>query len=214
MSCLGGDPTWTVDHDTALNWAFRATADAMFDGVHLDVGPWALPRWPEDARMLMTSYATLVEEMTEVAPLAVDIVPWVVDSHPRRSATLCVSAIRSLRWPTATGPRASSPTFAGLRSCVWRRAAVPNRRGDTAAVVIDTEQHDIRRRRRGCAAPGARRGRHTNRRAPVRRVRSSPPRLLADDAPVTAYSRPADTQFMSWKRFPDTAVAAASSAAS
>jgi hypothetical protein len=32
--------------------------------------------------MLMTSYATLVEEMTEVAALAVDIVPWVVDSHP------------------------------------------------------------------------------------------------------------------------------------
>jgi hypothetical protein len=39
-SCLGGDPTWTVDHDTALNWALRATADAMFDGVHLDVEPW------------------------------------------------------------------------------------------------------------------------------------------------------------------------------
>lgn len=93
-------------------------------------------------------------------------------------------------------------------------AAVPNRRGDTAAVVIDTEQHDIRRRRRGCAAPGARRGRHTNRRAPVRRVRSSSPRLLADDAPVTAYSRPADTQLMSWNRFPDTAVAAVSSALS
>lgn len=29
VSCLGGDPTWTVDHDTALNWAFRATADAV-----------------------------------------------------------------------------------------------------------------------------------------------------------------------------------------
>ena len=46
VSCLGGDPMWTVDHDAALNWAFRATADAVFDGVHLDVEPWALPRWP------------------------------------------------------------------------------------------------------------------------------------------------------------------------
>jgi hypothetical protein len=27
VSCLGGDPTWTVDHDTALNWAFRATTE-------------------------------------------------------------------------------------------------------------------------------------------------------------------------------------------
>ncbi len=81
VSCLGGDPMWTVDHDAALNWAFRATADVVFDGVHLDVEPWALPRWPQDAHTLMASYATLVEEMTEVAPLAVDIVPWLVDSH-------------------------------------------------------------------------------------------------------------------------------------
>ena len=29
----------------------------------------------------MASYATLVEEMTEVAPLAVDLVPWLVDAH-------------------------------------------------------------------------------------------------------------------------------------
>ena len=143
------------------NWAFRATADAMFDGVHLDVEPWPLPRWP-----------------------------------------------------TATGPRASSPTFAGLRSCVWRRGGGTESAWRHSRRRHRYRQHDIRRRRRGCAAPGARRGRHTNRRAPVRRVRSSSPRLLADDAPVTAYSRPADTQLMSWNRFPDTAVAAVSSALS
>lgn len=81
VSCLGGDPMWTVDHDAALNWAFRATTDALFDGVHLDVEPWALPRWPEDARDLMSSYATLMEEMAEVASLAVDLVPWLVNDH-------------------------------------------------------------------------------------------------------------------------------------
>jgi hypothetical protein len=43
VSCLCGDPMWAVDHDTALNWAFRATTDAVFDGVHLDVEPWTLP---------------------------------------------------------------------------------------------------------------------------------------------------------------------------
>ena len=81
VSCLGGDPMWTVDHDAALNWVIRATADVVFDGIHLDVEPWALPRWPQDSRMLMASYATLVAEMTKMAPLAVDIVPWLVDSH-------------------------------------------------------------------------------------------------------------------------------------
>ncbi len=81
VSCLGGDPLWAVEHDVALNWAFRATADAVFDGVHLDVEPWALPGWPKDAAALMASYSVLVEEMTEVAPLAVDLAPWLVDDH-------------------------------------------------------------------------------------------------------------------------------------
>ena len=161
VSCLGGDPTWTVDHDTALTGRFA--------------------RRPTQCSTASTSTSSLGHCRAGL--------PRPGHAHPRRRSRDC-----------------GAVCGAG--------AAVPNRRGDTAAVVIDTEQHDIRRRRRGCAAPGARRGRHTNRRAPVRRVPSSPPRLLADDAPVTAYSRPADTQFMSWKRFPDTAVAAASSAAS
>jgi hypothetical protein len=81
VSCLGGDASWTIDHDTACNWAFRATTDAVFDGVHLDVEPWTLPEWPVDAPALMACYADLVEEMTEVAPLAVDLAPWLVDAH-------------------------------------------------------------------------------------------------------------------------------------
>jgi hypothetical protein len=81
VSCLGGDPLWTVQHHTASRWAFLATTDAVFDGVHLDVEPWALPRWPQDSRELMSSFATLVEEMTEVAPLALDLVPWLVRDH-------------------------------------------------------------------------------------------------------------------------------------
>jgi hypothetical protein len=81
VSCLGGDPLWAVEHDRALNWAFRATTDAVFDGVHLDVEPWTLPGWPDDAAALMASYCSLVEEMKEVAPLAVDLAPWLVDDH-------------------------------------------------------------------------------------------------------------------------------------
>jgi hypothetical protein len=81
VRCLGGDPSWANDHDTACNWAFRATTDAVFDGVHLDVEPWTLPQWPHDAPVLMASYAALVEEMTEVAPLSVDLAPWLADDH-------------------------------------------------------------------------------------------------------------------------------------
>jgi hypothetical protein len=81
VSCLGGVPMWTVDHDAAVNWAFRATTDAVFDAVHLDVEPWALPRWPHEAGKLMASYATLVEEVAEVAQLEVDLAPWLMDQH-------------------------------------------------------------------------------------------------------------------------------------
>jgi len=81
VSCLGGDPSWTTEHDAACNWAFLATTDTVFDGVHLDVEPWTLPGWPDEAPALMASYADLVEEMAEVAPIAVDLVPWLVDEH-------------------------------------------------------------------------------------------------------------------------------------
>ena len=160
VSCLGGDPTWAVEHDAALNWAFRATADAVFDGVHLDVEPWALPRWPEDAAALMASYSVLVEEMTEVAPLAVDLAPWLVDAH----RDVVSRVVRQCDSVTVLAYRdgAASIVADGRRDdrdlCV-AGASLPNRCGDAAAVVIDTEQDDIRRRRRGGAAPGARRGR-------------------------------------------------------
>ena len=81
VCCLGGDPSWTFDHDSACNWAFRATTDAVFDGVHLDVEPWTLPEWPAEAPLLMAAYAALVEEMTEVASLSVDLAPYLADGH-------------------------------------------------------------------------------------------------------------------------------------
>ncbi len=60
-----------------------STAAAGFDGVHLDVEPWALPEWPADAARLARSYAALVERVAPMVPrLAVDIVPWLFESHP------------------------------------------------------------------------------------------------------------------------------------
>jgi hypothetical protein len=81
VSCLGGDPQWTVDHDAAAAWLDRAADGALFDGVHLDVEPWALPQWPGDAARLMAAYATLIETLPTRGPLAVDVVPWFADGH-------------------------------------------------------------------------------------------------------------------------------------
>jgi hypothetical protein len=142
VSCLGGDPTWTVDHDAALNWAFRATTDAVFDGVHLDVEPWALPRWPDDAGALMGSFATLVDEMAEVAPLAVDLVPWLTTEH-RETVSRIVRQCNSV---TVLAYRDNAAAIlaeadAMLRLC--RTAGIPHRIGvetqtPTAAIPANT----------------------------------------------------------------------------
>lgn len=81
VSCLGGDPRWTTDHRAAVDWLTRATAGGSFDGVHLDVEPWALPEWPRDAQRLMDSYAALIATVAPRCPLAVDVVPWLADRY-------------------------------------------------------------------------------------------------------------------------------------
>ena len=81
VSCLGGDPRWTTDHRAAVDWLARATAGGFFDGVHLDVEPWALPEWPRGAERLMDSYADLIATVAPRGPLAVDVVPWLADHH-------------------------------------------------------------------------------------------------------------------------------------
>jgi hypothetical protein len=81
VSCLGGDPSWTVRHDAALRWMADAMRGNDFDGVHLDVEPWALPDWPRNSRSLMTSYGDLVEKVAAQVPLGVDLVPWLADTH-------------------------------------------------------------------------------------------------------------------------------------
>lgn len=99
VSCLGGDPGWTVDHGAAAAWLDRATAAGLFARVHLDVEPWALPEWPTDSARLMGAYATLIETLQ--GPLAVDVVPWLASEHRgaldrvvRRCASITVLAYR------------------------------------------------------------------------------------------------------------------------
>lgn len=142
VSCLGGDPTWTVDHDAALNWAFRATTDAVFDGVHLDVEPWALPRWPEDAGALMGSFATLVDEMAEVAPLAMDLVPWLTTKH-RETVSHIVRQCNSVTVLAYRDNAAAIVAEADAMLRLCRVAGIPHRIGvetqpPTAAIPANT----------------------------------------------------------------------------
>jgi hypothetical protein len=215
VSCLGGDPTWTVDHDAALNWAARATADVVFDGVHLEVEPWALPRWPQDARTLMVSYATLVEKMAEVAPLAVDIVPWLVDSHSETVShvvhqcdTITVPAYRDRAARILTDSRGIHT----LCEASDRRYRIGvETQPPSSSIPSDTTFGDDGEAvlRRQLAAVAGQTQQPLFDRFAVHHLGSWRPM-----PPVTIYSRPADTQLMSWNRFPDTAFAAVSSAPS
>ena len=184
---LGGDPLWTIDHDAALNWAFRAD--------HRRGVRWCPPRRGAVGVAALAPgcvhaddlVATLVEEMTGVAPLAVDLVPWLVDHREtvghvvRQCDSLTVLAYReTVRCILAAAARRAALRIAGATVPDRRRAApssaIPSNTtfGDDGEAAMNRELVEVARRLE----------------PPVRRVRRAPSRVVADDAPVTVYSRP------------------------
>ena len=112
VSCLGGDPTWTVQHDTASNWAFRATTDAVFDSVHLDVEPWAL-------------LTRIVHQCDSITVLAYRDRASTIVAEAEPMLRLCETAGTGYRIGVETQPPSSSvptnTTFADDGEAVMRR---------------------------------------------------------------------------------------------
>ena len=113
---------------------------------------------PRMRAILMSSYATLVEEMAEVAPLAVDLVPWLVNDHREMISHIvrqCDSVtVLAYRDRAAAILAEADGMLASLRD---GGHPLPHRCRDTATAVVHTDVHDVRRRRRGGDAQGAQR---------------------------------------------------------
>jgi hypothetical protein len=84
IAALGGDPAW-VDGDRAARWARRAVAAGRFDGVHLDIEPWARPDWAGDEQRMLDGLERAARETAAAAalPVEVDLPPWLAQTHPR-----------------------------------------------------------------------------------------------------------------------------------
>ncbi|WP_433059382.1 hypothetical protein [Dactylosporangium sp. CS-033363] len=128
LDALGGEPSWTTDHATALAWARGAAATGLFHGLHLDVEPYLLPAWNDDQASLVPDYLALLDQTiaaTEL-PLELDVPFWLptvpvsgggnlADAVLARVAGVTVMSYRN----TATGDN----SIVGVAADLLNRAA-------------------------------------------------------------------------------------------
>ena len=86
VSALGGDGEW-VDHpERAMGWARAVCAMHVFDGVHLDVEPWARTDWDARRAEVVAGYVDVVRRLAATCPLRLeaDVAFWL---HEVRTAS-------------------------------------------------------------------------------------------------------------------------------
>jgi hypothetical protein len=135
VSALGGDPDWVDRHPDALAWVRSVVNTGLFDGVHLDVEPWARDDWEVRRPDLVTGYLELLRRVADVCPLPLeaDIAFWLHEVPSRRGTPLdaavmrVVDAVTVLSYRnTATGP--DSITEVGATALATaKRVGVPCR---------------------------------------------------------------------------------------
>jgi hypothetical protein len=127
LDALGGEPSWTTDHATALAWARGAAATGLFHGLHLDVEPYLLPTWNDDQASLVPDYLALLDQTIAATdlPLELDVPFWLptvavsgggnlADAVLARVAGVTVMSYRN----TATGAN----SIVGVADDLLRRA--------------------------------------------------------------------------------------------
>ncbi|GAA3456420.1 hypothetical protein [Dactylosporangium matsuzakiense] len=145
LDALGGDPSWTTAHATALTWAASAAATGLFHGLHVDVEPYLLPSWPNDKAALVPPYLALLQEMSDATelPVEADVPFWLptvtlaggqnlADAVLARVAGVTVMSYRN----TATGAN----SIVGVADDLLRRAgaaAKPARLGAETQALGD-----------------------------------------------------------------------------
>lgn len=94
VSALGGSAEWARRPELAGEWAARAVADGIFDGIHLDIEPWMLPDWPTSAPLLLAGLAEAVHLVRELTGqvVEVDLAPHVAVTHPTQFSAVSAAA--------------------------------------------------------------------------------------------------------------------------
>ncbi len=58
---MGGDPSWVPNPTYGTDWATEALATGLFEGIHVELEPWALSSWGTDR------YGTIDQYLAELA---------------------------------------------------------------------------------------------------------------------------------------------------
>ncbi|WP_125035467.1 hypothetical protein [Nocardioides sp. LS1] len=78
MSALGSETTYVDQPKVALAWQRSALSTGLFDGVHLDIEPWAHPDWKTARAALLDRYLALLSTLAgdTTLPVEADIAFW------------------------------------------------------------------------------------------------------------------------------------------
>ncbi len=98
VSALGGDPLWVDRPDDAGAW-MDAVADAhLFDGVHLDVEPWARKDWDRHRARLVSGYLEVLGTVVRKSkvPVAGDLAFWLHEVPTASGEPLDAAAMKLL----------------------------------------------------------------------------------------------------------------------
>ncbi|MFE6074061.1 hypothetical protein ACFVQB_06220 [Paenibacillus sp. NPDC057886] len=95
VEALGGDPSWAVSGREGpmlklatwvSNYNLAAKPEERFDAIHLDIKPYVLPQWKEDAKPLVQSWVAnmklLLEQVKQAGAVEVNVdLPFWLDSY-------------------------------------------------------------------------------------------------------------------------------------
>lgn len=128
LAALGGDPVWTTQHATAVSWAKAVTATGLFDAVHVDVEPYALPAWGTDRTRTATQYLTMLEKVNGATglPLEADVAFWYGEVTVSRS-DLATQVLRRVEAVTVMSYRDSAEAVTAVGADFLRKGALVGR---------------------------------------------------------------------------------------
>ncbi|MBB4695926.1 hypothetical protein [Paractinoplanes abujensis] len=112
LAALGGEPDWATHPANALAWRDAVLATNLFNAIHLDVEPYALPAWQTDPAGTKAGYLALLERMRAGNPLPIEAdVPFWYGEHQVNGKNFAdevlkrVDAVTVMSYrDTATGP--------------------------------------------------------------------------------------------------------------
>lgn len=135
VSALGGDAGWLERPEDALAWLHAGVSTDLFDGVHIDIEPWARTDWDSHRPSLVALYLDLLRALASECPLPLeaDLAHWLHEVPTQSAAPLDAAVMNMVDAVTvmsfrnfATGPD-SITAIGGPSLATAKRIGLPCR---------------------------------------------------------------------------------------